>query len=191
MSKIKIKVYPYLIPKPVVLIGALVDDKPNFFTVADVSTTGYQIPRFVVSSGKGHYTNNGIIENECFSVNIPSIDMVQQTDYCGTKSGRRADKAEVFEIFYGGELEKAPMIKEAPISHACKLVKNVDFGDSHYLFIGEIKETYVNEDYLAEKGNLLDINKVRPFTFYYDNLYYKVGESFAQAYKIGKEYQKK
>jgi flavin reductase (DIM6/NTAB) family NADH-FMN oxidoreductase RutF len=189
MVKIKVKVYPYLIPKPVVLIGAMVDDKPNFFTVADVSTTGYQIPRFVVSSGKGHHSNKGIIEHECFSVNIPSVDIVKETDYCGIKSGRRIDKSEIFEVYYGEELKNAPMIKEAPISHACKLVNTVDFGDSHYLFIGEIKETYVNDECLT--GNLPDINKVRPFTFYYDNFYWKVGESFAQAYKVGKDYIKK
>jgi flavin reductase (DIM6/NTAB) family NADH-FMN oxidoreductase RutF len=189
MAKIKVKTHPYLIPKPVVIIGSIVDDKPNFFTVADVSTTGYQIPRFVVSSGKGHYTNKGIIEHECFSVNIPSIDMVKETDYCGIKSGSRINKSEVFEVFYGEELKNAPMIKEAPISHTCKLVKNVDFGDTHYLFIGEIKGTYVNEECLT--GNLPDINKVQPFTFYYDNFYWKVGEPFAEAYKIGKDYKKK
>jgi flavin reductase (DIM6/NTAB) family NADH-FMN oxidoreductase RutF len=188
MVKIKVKVYPYLIPKPVVLIGAMVDDKPNFFTVADVSTTGYKIPRFVVSSGKGHYTNKGIMEHECFSVNIPSVDIVKETDYCGIKSGRGIDKSEVFEVFYGEELKNAPMIKESPISHTCKLVKNVDFGDTHYLFIGEIKETYVNEECLT--GNLPDINKVQPFTYYYDNFYWKVGEPFAQAYKVGKDYKK-
>jgi flavin reductase (DIM6/NTAB) family NADH-FMN oxidoreductase RutF len=189
MAKIKVKTHPYLIPKPVVIIGSIVDDKPNFFTVADVSTTGYQIPRFVVSSGKGHYTNKGIIEHKCFSVNIPSIDMVKETDYCGIKSGSRINKSEVFEVFYGEELKNAPMIKEAPISHTCKLVKNVDFGDTHYLFIGEIKGTYVNEECLT--GNLPDINKVQPFTFYYDNFYWKVGEPFAEAYKIGKYYKKK
>ena len=188
MAKIKVKIYPYLIPKPLVLIGAIVDDKPNFFTVADISTTGYKIPRFLVSSGKGHYTNKGILEHECFSVNIPSVDMVKETDYCGIKSGRAIQKSEVFEIFYGEELKNAPMIREAPISHTCKLVKTVDFGDTHYLFIGEIKETYVNEECINE--NLPDISKVKPFTFY-NNFYWKVGDSFAQAYKVGKELKKK
>ncbi|TFG09034.1 MAG: flavin reductase family protein [Promethearchaeota archaeon] len=189
MAKIKVKIHPYLIPKPVVLIGAMVNGKPNFFTVADVSTTGYKIPRFVVSSGKGHYTNSGIIENECFSVNIPSIDMVKETDYCGIKSGRRVDKSEVFDIIYSEELRNVPMIKEAPISHACKLVKNIDFGDTHYLFIGEIKETYLKEDCMME--NIPDMNKIRPFVYNYDNWYWKIGESLAQAYKVGKEFTKK
>ncbi len=184
MTKKKIKKYPYLLPKSVVLIGALVDGKPNFITIADVSTTGYQIPRFVISSGKYHYTNKGIIENKSFSVNIPSVNMVAKTDYCGIKSGNKIDKSEVFEVFYGEALKTAPLIKEAPINHVCKLVKTVDFGDTHYLFIGEIKETYVDEGCLTNK--LPDITKVQPFTYYNDNFYRKVGDSVAQAYKVGK-----
>jgi flavin reductase (DIM6/NTAB) family NADH-FMN oxidoreductase RutF len=34
----------------------------------------------------------------------------------------------------------APMIGEVPITHACKLVKNLNFGETHYLFIGELKK---------------------------------------------------
>lgn len=180
----RIKRFPYLLPKPVAIVGALVDNKPNFLTIADISTTGYQVPRFVVSSGKGHYTNKGIIENESFSVNIPSQNMVAKADYVGIKSGINTDKSEVFDVFFGEELKSAPMIKEAPIVHACKLVKTVDFGDTHYLFIGEIIETYVNEDILTKK--IPDIKKVNPFAYHNDGFYWKMGEKLAQAYKVGR-----
>ena len=91
--------YPYLLPKPVALVGALVDGKPNFLTIADISTTGYKTPRFVVSSGKAHYTNKGIIENKAFSVNIPSENMVAVVDYCGMKSGKNEDKSRYLKFF--------------------------------------------------------------------------------------------
>jgi flavin reductase (DIM6/NTAB) family NADH-FMN oxidoreductase RutF len=184
----KIKPFPYLIPKPVAIVGALVEGKPNFLTIADISTTGYKVPRFVVSSGKPHYTNKGIIENESFSVNIPSEDMVALTDYFGMVSGSQVDKSTNVEIFYGVELKTAPMIKTAPITHACKLIKTLDFGDTHYLFIGDIVETYVNEDYFSNK--LPDIEKVKPFTFYYDNFYRNAGAKIAQAYNIGRSLKK-
>ncbi len=79
----QIRSIPYLMPKPVALIGALIDNKPNFFTVADLCTTAYK--RFVISSGKSHHTNKGILENETFSVNIPSNEMMEKTDYYGIK----------------------------------------------------------------------------------------------------------
>jgi len=177
---------PYLLPKPLAIIGAIVDGKPNFLTIADIIATGRRIPRFGISSRKPHYTNKGIIENEAFSVNIPSYEMVAKTDYCGIVSGQEIDKSEVFELFYGEELKTAPMIKEVPIAHACKLVKTVDFGDTHYLFIGEVIETYINEDCLVDERP--DMKKVKPIAFYFD--YWKVGDKFAEAYKAGKEFKK-
>jgi flavin reductase (DIM6/NTAB) family NADH-FMN oxidoreductase RutF len=178
----KIRTIPYLMPKPVALIGALVESKPNFFTVADLCTTAYK--RFVISSGKSHYTNKGILENEAFSVNIPSIEMLEITDFCGIKSGKKIDKSTLFDVFYGEILKKTPMIKGASITHACKLVKTIDFGDTHYLYIGEVMETYAHDASL--KDNVPDLEKIKPFTWYSDNYYRNIGEKIGQAYKIGK-----
>jgi len=36
--------------------------------------------------GKIHYTNSGLRENGTFSVNIPSVELVKQTDYRGLVS---------------------------------------------------------------------------------------------------------
>ena len=149
-----------------------------------ITTTGYQVPRFVVSSGKNHYTNSGIIENETFSVNIPSEEMVALTDFFGIVSGSKIDKSAHVDVFYGEEVKTAPMIKTAAITHACRLVKTVDFGDTHFLFIGEIVETYVREEFLSER--VPDIDRIKPFTFYYDNFYRKSGEKLAQAYNVGR-----
>lgn len=178
----KIRTTPYLMPKPVALIGALVEGKPNFFTVADLCTTAYK--RFVISSGKSHYTNKGILENEAFSVNIPSNHMIEKTDYCGIKSGNKINKSNLFDVFYGDILKKVPMIKGAPITHACKLVKTVDFGDTHFLFIGEVMETYGYEAYL--KDNIPSLEEIKPFIWYSDNYYRNIGEKIGQAYNIGR-----
>jgi flavin reductase (DIM6/NTAB) family NADH-FMN oxidoreductase RutF len=92
---------------------------------------------------KGHYTNAEIKEHGTFSVNIPSIDMVTKTDYCGLVSGRRVDKGALFETFYG-KLGSAPMIKECPVNMECRLIQTIDF-PRHDIFIGEIAETYCDE----------------------------------------------
>jgi flavin reductase (DIM6/NTAB) family NADH-FMN oxidoreductase RutF len=63
MDKIRVKPYPFLYPKPVIIIGALVEGKPNFFTVADITSIGYKPPRIIVISAKVHYTNQSIMEN--------------------------------------------------------------------------------------------------------------------------------
>jgi flavin reductase (DIM6/NTAB) family NADH-FMN oxidoreductase RutF len=66
-------------------------------------------------------------------------------------TGNKTDRSKVFEAFYDEGLSKSQMIKNAPITHKCKLVKSIDFGDTHYLFIGEIIETYVNENLIPNR----------------------------------------
>jgi flavin reductase (DIM6/NTAB) family NADH-FMN oxidoreductase RutF len=61
---------------------------------------------------------------EC-STNVPSVDMVEVTDYTGLMSGKRADKSGLFEVFYGG-LKSAPMITGCPIAIECKVSRTVD-----------------------------------------------------------------
>ncbi len=39
-----------------------------------------------------HYFRADIREKNIFSVNIPSVGLVKETDYCGLASGARADK---------------------------------------------------------------------------------------------------
>ncbi len=189
MEKKKIGASTNLYPMPTTIVGANVNGKPNFLTIAFCGIIEHEPPMIVVASGKNHYTNKGIKENQTFSVNIPSIDMVEITDYIGINSGNKVDKSELFDVFYG-ELKTAPMIKEAPLNLECKVVKTVDVDGVHDVFIGKIVETYSNEEYLTNEQP--DIKKVNPIIFsMHDNNYWKVGEKIGKAFSIGKNYKKK
>ena len=189
MNKSEVKIYPHLYPKPIALIGAVVNEKPNFLTIGDVMTSGYQKPRFIISSGKNHYTNKGIIDNKAFSVNIPSTNDLIKTDYCGLVSGLKEDKSEIFEVYYGNKVKSAPLIREFPINHACILIKTIDFGDTHYLFIGEIMETYINDSCLDKKK--LNIEKLSPISYCSsDNDYRRIGEIIGKGYREGKSFER-
>ena len=108
-------------PTPTTIVGAIVEGKPNFITIAHIGIVNHAKPYLIsLSMGKAHYTNTGIKESKAFSVNIPSEDLVVATDYVGLVSGKKTDKSGVFDVFYG-KLEKAPMITECPINMACKL----------------------------------------------------------------------
>ena len=101
-------------PMPVSLVGVYVDGKPNFLAVAWFTMASYKPPRIAIALGKGHYTNPGIRENKTFSVCLPSEDMVEMTDYCGIVSGKKTDKSNIFDLFYG-ELKTAPLIRDCPL----------------------------------------------------------------------------
>jgi flavin reductase (DIM6/NTAB) family NADH-FMN oxidoreductase RutF len=175
-----------LYPLPTTLVGATVDERPNYITIAHVGIM--DLGSVSLGMSKAHYTNAGIKENKTFSINIPSVDMVEKTDYCGLFSGKTVDKTSIFKTFYG-KLKTAPMIKECPINMECKLIKTVDF-PHHDIFIGEIANTYCDDTVL--KDGVVDFSKVQPILFAMsDRSYWKLGERFAKAWHIGKKLKTK
>jgi flavin reductase (DIM6/NTAB) family NADH-FMN oxidoreductase RutF len=182
MMKTEVGAKNCLYPMPTTLVGALVNEKPNYITIAHV---GIMDPGSVsLGMNKVHHTNAGIKENETFSINIPSTEMVKKTDYCGLVSGRDKDKAALFKTFYG-KLKTAPMIEECPINMECRLIKTVDF-PSHDIFIGQIVATYCDEAILTD--GIVDFRKVQPILFVMnDRSYWMLGTKFAKAWNIGKE----
>ena len=133
---------------------------------------------------KNHYTPKGMEESKTFSVNIPSSDLLEKTDYCGLVSGAKTDKSEVFTVFYGS-LETAPMIKECPVCLECRLARTVTL-PTHYLYIGEIVGAYADERVIQD-GNP-DFSAIDPlFLTMPDNRYWMLGNYAGDAWSAGKE----
>ena len=175
-------------PMPVSLVGAYVNGKPNFMAVAWFTMASYKPPRIAITLGKGHYTNPGIRENKTFSVCLPSEDMVEITDYCGIVSGKKTDKSEIFDLFYG-ELKTAPLIRDCPLCIECKLVEIVESGPNE-IYIGEIIGTYTEDKFLTD--GKLDFRKMKPLILSQpDTSYWRLGEQVAMAWNIGKKYKAK
>ena len=192
MNKNKIPPKAYLFPMPVALIGANVNGKPNFETLAYVGIVESKPPLISIASYETHYTNIGIKENGTFSVNTPSESLAEKIDYCGIVSGEEIDKSDVFDIFYG-DLKTAPMVSLSPLNLECEVVKTfkikdlVEIEEGHEIFIGKVVNAYADEDYLTE--GIPDIAKFKTYTYSLKN-YWKVGEKLAPAFEIGKKYEK-
>jgi flavin reductase (DIM6/NTAB) family NADH-FMN oxidoreductase RutF len=175
-----------LFPMPTTLVGALVNGKPNYITIAYVGIMDHN--SISLSMNKSHYTNAGIKETNSFSVNIPSVQMMKETDYCGIVTGKNTDKSGLFTSFYG-RLGTAPMIQECPINMECRLIQTVDF-PRHDVFMGEIVETYCDENCITD--GIVDFSKVQPLLFIMeDKSYNKLGDYIARAWRIGLELKKK
>ncbi|MHA1138487.1 MAG: flavin reductase family protein [Candidatus Thorarchaeota archaeon] len=114
MSKVKLdqRFSPYQMPS--VIIGTIADGRPNFMLCTWVSRVNRTPPIWMASINRKHLTMNAIRENGNFSMNFPSADLVERTDYVGITSGRDADKSSVFNKFYGET--KAPMIEECVLN---------------------------------------------------------------------------
>jgi flavin reductase (DIM6/NTAB) family NADH-FMN oxidoreductase RutF len=176
----------FMYPMPVVLVGSIVNEKPNFMTVGWVSRVNYQPPMIGISLGP-HLTNQGILENQAFSINIPDLSLMEKTDYCGLFSGKKVDKSQIFDVFYGS-LTKAPLIGECPVSMACRLCETVKLPTNTF-FIGEIVEAYCSEACITDSKP--DIKKIKPFTLTMpDNYYWSVGDPVGKAWSIGTKLKK-
>lgn len=182
-SKIKLGAYPFIYPMPTVIVGSLVNGKPNFITISYVGIVQHKPPMASVTLINSHYTNQGIKENKSFSINIPDTRLLKETDFLGMNSGSSVDKASLFNVFYG-ELKSAPMISETPINLECKLVDIIDLKNNNDIFIGEIVETYSSKKYLRKGRPYL--KHLDPILFSINsNSYYKIGRRIGKAWQEG------
>jgi flavin reductase (DIM6/NTAB) family NADH-FMN oxidoreductase RutF len=188
--KVKLGPRPLVYPIPTVLVGAQVDGRPNFATVGQCGIMGVNPPLVYVSLNRAHFTTEGILAQGTYSINVPSIDMLAVTDYCGIVSGREIDKSELFRVFYG-EFETAPMIEECPVNLECRVVN--EFSIEHrQIFVARVLQAYINAEYVTQDGErqrVADLTRLAPIVYALDNRYYSIGEPIGVGYREGKVFQ--
>jgi flavin reductase (DIM6/NTAB) family NADH-FMN oxidoreductase RutF len=175
-----------LYPMPVTLVGTIAHGKANFMVCAHVGIMNFADKNYIsVSIGKMHETNHAIHENGTFSVNIPSEDMVVETDYAGIVTGKDMDKSGLFPVTFG-KLESAPMIESCPVSMECRVYSTVEF-PSHDVFIGEIVTSWCDENGLT--NGAVDLAKTKPMLFDMAlKQYWNLGKPFAKCWAVGNQY---
>ena len=187
MAKVNIGEQAYVLPMATTILGSHLEDRANFMALGWLTRVNFKPPMLGVAVNQGHASHRAIVETGEFSVNFPTVEMVKITDYLGLVSGKRIDKSNLFDIFYG-ELKKAPMISECPLTIECKLVKTVELPTNSF-FIGEIVGAYSEERFLTSGAP--DIKKINPFLLTMpDNGYWSVGELIGRAWSDGKSMRK-
>jgi len=118
-----------------------------------------------------------IDETKEFVVNIPTVEILKEADFCGVVSGKDVDKfSETGLTAEPAEKVKPPLIKECPVNVECIVRQKIPLG-VHHLFIGEVVGVHVNKDVLDDKGRI-DFSKLSPFV-------YNQGEYWSLNKKIG------
>jgi flavin reductase (DIM6/NTAB) family NADH-FMN oxidoreductase RutF len=172
----------FFIPMPVVLVGTQVDGRANFMAVGWCMRANADPPMIACGIGNHHHTPKGIRQAGTFSVNIPSRNLLERTDYCGLVSGAKVDKSGVFSVFYGN-LKTAPMIRECPVTLECRLVQSVPL-PTNTLYIGEIAAAWA--DPAVMKEGKPDFPAMDPlFLTMPDNTYRALGNEAGKAWSAG------
>ena len=183
----KVEARHYDPPLPVSLIGTKSGNQVNFMTCAWFTRLEINPYLFGISIQKKHFTHKAIMENKCFSINIPSIDLLSRVDAVGMVSGKEYDKSQVFDVFYGDN-EKSPMAEGSIVSFECEVINSVSLVEAdeahpraHTLFIGEVKNVWVNKN--AIKDNALDYETLNPIIWTLSpNNYWTIGENKGRAF---------
>jgi flavin reductase (DIM6/NTAB) family NADH-FMN oxidoreductase RutF len=187
MTKVTIGARTLLYPLPTVLVGANVDGKANFIAVAWCGIVNSRPPMLSVSLQHPRYTLKGIKQNDTFSVNIPSVDKMLETDYCGVFSGAKRDKVAdcKFTVFYG-KLENAPLINECPVNIECRVSQMITL-PSHEHIIGQVEEIHVTDSCLTNGDP--DVKKVNPFLFIArpTDEYWTFGKPIGKGHSMGRQ----
>lgn len=169
-----------LYPTPLVVVGTMVNGKPNWTLVGHLGIIGHD--RVMVSMASAHYSNRGIRESKTLSINIVDEALLPRADRTGCVSGEKEDKSGLFayHIAEGG----VPIIDDAPVCMACT-VEDVYQTEGFESFICKIAATYAEEAVLDEKGRL-DYGKLKPVLFEMPTYQYlKTGEVLGDCMKLG------
>lgn len=164
-----------LYPVPAVLVSCRdKEGNDNVLTIAWAGTICSDPAMVSISVRKERHSYPMIKESGVFVINLTTRDLVQATDYCGVRSGKDEDKFAAMHLTKG-EAEKinAPIIMESPVNIECKVKQVLELG-SHDMFIAEVVNVQVSDEYMDEKG-AFHMNDADLLTYSHGQ-YYALGE---------------
>jgi flavin reductase (DIM6/NTAB) family NADH-FMN oxidoreductase RutF len=163
-----------LSPTPVVLVGCAHGKLGmNVLTIAWTGVDCSDPPVVHVSIRPSRFSHRIIRESGCFTVNVPTRDLLRQVDLCGVLSGRDGDKfARVGLTPLKAQSVEAPLVGECPVNFECRLLQVVPLG-AHDMFIGEVVARHADASLV--KNGRVDFGKL-PLIVYVNGEYWSLGE---------------
>ncbi|MEM3407628.1 MAG: flavin reductase family protein [Nitrososphaerota archaeon] len=153
--------YKLLHPRPVAMICSIGNDgKINIMACSWITPISDEPPLIAISLWSKGYTHKLIDEIGEFTVNIPSINLLEKVWIAGTKSGSKVDKAKLLKLsFKESKKVKPPIINDCIGNLECK-VRNRIIVNEQILYIAEVLKAYVEENLfedniLIEEANIL------------------------------------
>lgn len=147
--------YKLLHPMHTVLVSCCgKTEKPNIITLAWAMPTSINPPLVALSIRPERHSHTLIEEIKEFVINIPTMNILEETLFCGRRSGRDCDKFKETGLTpIPAKKVKPPIIKECVAHLECKLHNQFATGD-HTIFVGEIVEAYVDKEAFTKRYNL-------------------------------------
>ena len=153
MSKQIWKAGNMVYPLPAVMVSCQrPGEKANIITVAWTGTVCTNPAMLYISVRPERYSYGIIRETGEFVVNLTTEKLARATDFCGVRSGRDVDKFKEMHLTEESSVQiSAPGIAECPVNIECRVKEVLELG-SHHMFLADVLQVHVDEDYMDEKG---------------------------------------
>ncbi|MBR4950221.1 MAG: flavin reductase family protein [Clostridia bacterium] len=154
MARQDFKPSTMLSPVPAVMVSCGTMEKPNIITIAWTGTINSDPAMAYISVRRERFSHKLIKDSGEFVINLTTANTCRATDFCGVRSGTSVDKFKKCNLTpIKSKTLSAPSIAQSPLSIECKVKEIIPLG-SHDMFIGEVKNISVDENYIDEKGRI-------------------------------------
>ena len=154
-------IFKMLHPRLTILVTSIdKEGRPNIVTLAWSMITSFEPPMLAISVGPQRYSHDLIKDQGEFTVNIPTMEILKETLFCGRVSGKDYDKFKITGLTpETAEKVKPPLIKECIAHLECKVDGTMKTGD-HTIFAGEIVRAIADKDRFDEKYDISSTNLI-------------------------------
>ena len=140
-------------PLPAVLVSCgATPEEYNMLTVAWTGTICSDPAMCYISVRPERHSYEIIKRTGEFVINLTTEALARATDWCGVRSGKDYNKWQEMGLTPApASVVKAPLIEQSPVSIECRVKQIIPLG-THDMFIAEVVNVAVDEQYLDEKG---------------------------------------
>lgn len=178
MSKVKQSWKPgtMIYPLPAVLVSCgATPEEYNLFTVAWTGTVCTNPPMCYISVRPERHSYEIIKRTGEFVINLTTVELARATDWCGVRSGRNYNKFEQMGLVVAkAEVVAAPVVELSPISIECRVRQVIELG-SHDMFLADVVNVLVDEEYIDPQTGKFDLQRARPIAYSHGE-YFQLGE---------------
>lgn len=179
----------WIFPQPAIVIATW--DKDGRADAMTAAWAGiYDTNKIGIMLDHRHKTMENIKEKGAFTVSMPTVETMAESDYFGTVSGNKVEDkiGKVGFHIVKSEYVDAPVIDEYPFTIECKVEKLIPEGEDFHV-VGKIIHILADESILT--NGKPDPEKLHPLVFDGINgTYMETGKAVGRAWKEGKKFVK-
>lgn len=165
MAKVEVpleRAHRILSPGPVVLVTASRKGRSDITPIGWASPVSTRPPLVAIAVFEANFIHELIKASGEFVLNVPSVDLVKQVQYCGSVSGRDVDKFQATGLHQAEpRAVEAPLVEECLAHLECALVDVMTPGD-HGIFVGEVVAAKAEEEAFKDFWLLREEKELKP-----------------------------